>query len=257
MPSKYPWAPGRRCPGPGCQGVFLKGSATGASCPAVQPRSLESFLGQEACGCCQSGREWSQTPRRRERSPWAGGGFPWTTIRTVWTKVSGSEDDKWVEAPAQDPEGGLPRETSLTPAHPSCLDTSAQCSLKCRVHACVVHPGRRPKQNPMAGSEAQSGSPALENPEPPGASVQAECGCTAAPLPVGGSPVPGDLGTRPTPGLTRCAGSAVPPWAVTASLGQMTCSLGCAWCSGASTRQLGQRQCFSGQSYTLTYPVLV
>lgn len=133
-----------------------------------------------------------------------------------------------------------------------------------------MHPGWRPEQNPMAGSEAQSGSPALENPEPPGASVQAECGCTAAPLPVCGSPVPGDLGTRPTPGLTRCAGSAVPPWAVTVSLGQMTCSLGCAWCSGlhaaAGTEAVLQwpelhvnlscscLTCFRGWRQPLTHP---
>ena len=117
--TRYPvntrWAPGRRCPRPGCQGVFLEGSDTGASRPAFQPRSLESFWVKRrvaAASLAGSG----PGPRAGEKGHlWAGGGFPWRTRWAAWTKVPGSEDGKRVAAPAQDPEGGLPRETRLTP----------------------------------------------------------------------------------------------------------------------------------------------
>lgn len=107
----------------------------------------------------------------------------------------------------------------------------------------------------QAGSEAQSGCRALTTPGPSEPQYRLSPAVHSPRLYVAAlSPRTWEPGQLLGPGR---ASGALPTLGRRVSLGQTKFSPGHARCSAASARQLGQRQCFRGQSYTLTHPVLV
>lgn len=237
-------APGSRYPRPRSQEAVLKGSEARASLPCPAAQVTESFLCQEMCVCVAAAYLAGSGPtlRGRERSPVGRWGFPLQNRWTTWTKVCGLKMTNGWGRLHRTWKEGCPRDQP-EPCVPSCLDTLASSVLFLRAY-CI-----------QAGSEAQSGCQALTTPSPLephyrlSKAVHSPCLYVVALSQRTWEP--GQLlGSGSVPGVLPILGRRV-------SLGQTKFSPGHARCSTASARQLGQRQCFRGQSYTLTHPVLV